>query len=239
MAGLAQGREFSTQVSVVGPDGNRVQPDLVIHLPEGKSIVMDSKVSLTAWTRYQAETDEASRGLHLKDHLQSLRNHIRNLAEKRYSEVPALQSLDFVLLFVPIEAALIEALQADSELPIFALERKVALLSPTNLLATLRTVASVWSMHKQNTNAVEIAGRAGLLYDKFAGFVENLRSVGGSLKQAQEAYDKAFAQLSTGSGNLVRQTELLRELGARHSRQLDSRLAEASAEPSQAVPRGD
>jgi DNA recombination protein RmuC len=210
----------------------------VIHLPEGKSIIMDSKVSLTAWTRYQAETDEASRGAHLKDHLQSLRNHIRNLADKRYSEVPELQSLDFVLLFVPIEAALIEALQADAELPIFALERKVALLSPTNLLATLRTVASVWSIHKQNANAVEIASRAGLLYDKFAGFVESLRSVGGGLRQAQEAYDKAFAQLSTGSGNLVRQTELLRELGARHSRQLDSRLTEAAAEPSQAAPEG-
>ena len=235
IAGLAQGREFSTQLSVIGQDGNRVQPDLVIHLPEGKSIVIDSKVSLTAWTRYQAEPDDASRSAHLKDHVQSLRNHIRNLADKRYSEVPELQSLDFVVLFVPIEAALIEALQTDAELPVYALERKVALLSATNLLVTLRTVASVWSMHKQNSNAMEIANRAGLLYDKFAGFVEKLRSIGERLRQAQQAYDEAFAQLSTGSGNLVRQTELLRELGARHSRQLDSRLTEAAAE---SIPMG-
>lgn len=234
IAGLQKGREFSTQVSVIGREGQRIQPDLVIHLPGGKSIVMDSKVSLTAWTRFQAESDEGSRAAHLRDHLQSLRNHIRDLAEKRYCEVPELQSLDFVLLFVPIEAALIAALQADPELPIFALERKVAVLSPTNLLATLRTVAAVWSISKQNTNAMEIANRAGLLYDKFVGFVDNLRSIGERLRQAQQTFDEAFGQLSTGSGNLVRQAEMLRELGARHSRHLDSKLTEAAAESGQA-----
>ncbi|HMB58705.1 MAG TPA: DNA recombination protein RmuC, partial [Xanthomonadales bacterium] len=127
----------------------------------------------------------------------------------------------------------------DQELPIFALERKVALLSPTNLLATLRTVAAVWSIHKQNTNALDIASRAGMLYDKFAGFVENLKSVGDRLRQAQQSFDVAFGQLSTGSGNLLRQTEMLRELGARHSKQLDSRLLEQSEETGDDQSSGD
>jgi DNA recombination protein RmuC len=235
IAGLEKGREYSTQVSVVTESGQRVQPDLVLHLPEGKSIVMDSKVSLTAWTRYQSGEDEKAREADLKDHVQSIRNHIKSLSEKRYSELAELQALDFVLMFVPIESALIEALQSDAELPIYALERKVALLSPTNLLATLRTVAAVWSIHKQNTNALEIASRAGMLYDKFAGFVDNLSGVGDRLRQAQHSYDEAFAKLSTGSGNLLRQTEMLRELGARHSKKLDSKLAEMSTESSQTL----
>lgn len=224
MAGLERGREYSTQVSVTTESGQRVQPDLVLHLPEGRSIIMDSKVSLNAWTRYQAETDDAVRATHLADHIQSLRTHVKMLAEKRYAELADLRALDFVLMFVPIEAALIEALQNDVDLPGFALERKVALVSPTNLLATLRTVASVWSIHKQNTNAQEIASRAGLLYDKFAGFVDNLRLVGDRLRQAQQSYETALNQLSTGPGNLLRQAEMLSELGARHSKQLDSRL---------------
>ncbi len=235
LAGLEKGREYSTQVSVTSESGQRLQPDLVLHLPEGKSIIMDSKVSLNAWTRYQSETDPEIRAGYLKDHVQALRVHIKTLSEKRYAELPELQALDFVLLFIPIEAALIEALQADPELPVFALERKVALLSPTNLLATLRTVAAVWSIHKQNSNALEIAGRAGLLYDKFAGFVDNLRSVGDRLRQAQQSYDEAFNQLSSGSGNLLRQTEMLRELGARNSKQLDPRLVEQADESSEAL----
>ena len=233
MTGLEKGREYSTQVSITTEDGQRVQPDLVLHLPEGKSIVMDSKVSLNAWTRYQSETDEGARASHLKDHVQAIRNHVRNLAEKGYADLPELQALDFVLMFIPIEAALIEALQSDPELPLFALERKVAMVSPTNLLATLRTVAAVWSIHKQNTNAQEIANRAGLLYDKFAGFVDKLLAVGDRLRQAQQSYDEAFGQLSTGGGNLLRQAEMLRDLGARRSKQLDPRLVEQAGEASQ------
>jgi DNA recombination protein RmuC len=133
-------------------------------------------------------------------------------------------------MFVPIEAALIEALQTDSGLVEFALHNKVALLSPTNFLVTMRTVASVWSVHKQNRNAQEIARRAGLLYDKFAGFVENLQGVGERLGQAQQSYDKALGQLSTGTGNLLRQTEQLRELGARNTRQLSRELVGRASE---------
>ncbi len=239
LAGLEKGREYSTQVSVTTDSGQRVQPDLVLHLPEGKSIVMDSKVSLNAWTRYQSETEETGRAVQLKAHVQALRNHIKTLGEKRYAEVAELQALDFVLMFVPIEAALIEALQADPELPAFALERKVALLSPTNLLATLRTVAAVWSIHKQNTNALEIASRAGMLYDKFVGFVANLRSVGDRLRQAQQSYDGAFSQLSTGAGNLMRQAEMLRDLGARHTKQLDQQLVERASSAHAVDSQGD
>jgi DNA recombination protein RmuC len=211
----------------------------VLHLPEGKSIVLDSKVSLLAWTRYQAsdETGENSedRNKALKEHVQSLRQHVKNLGEKRYAEIPELNSLDFVLMFVPIEAALIGALQADPELAEFGLRHKVALLSPTNFLATMRTVASVWSVHKQNRNAQEIARRAGLMYDKFAGFVSNLQQVGERLRQAQQSYDDAFGQLSTGAGNLLRQTEMLSDLGARSTRQIDAGLVEDSKESAPAL----
>jgi DNA recombination protein RmuC len=235
ISGLTKGHEFSTQFSVTTESGQRVQPDLVLHLPEGKAIVLDSKVSLVAWTRYQACESEEEQAIELKEHIQSIRQHIRGLGEKRYAEVPELNALDFVLMFVPIESALIEALQADSELAEYALRNKVALLSPTNFLATMRTVASVWSVHKQNTNAQEIARRAGLLYDKFAGFVENLQGVGDRLGQAQQSYQKAFGQLSSGPGNLLRQTELLRELGARTTRQLDQQLVENSSGDDQAL----
>ncbi|MEJ2383229.1 MAG: DNA recombination protein RmuC [Xanthomonadales bacterium] len=222
LSGLRKGQEYSTQYSVTTEGGQRVQPDLVLHLPEGKSIVLDSKVSLVAWTRYQAADDDAERQAALAEHIASLKQHIRGLGEKRYAEIPELDSLDFVLMFVPIESALIAALQADPALAEFALRNKVALLSPTNFLATMRTVGSVWAVHRQNSNAQEIARRAGLLYDKFAGFVENLQQVGERLRQARESYEAAFGQLSTGAGNLLRQTEMLRELGARNTKSLDT-----------------
>lgn len=226
LAGLQKGREFHTQVSVTTEGGHRVQPDLVLGLPEGKSIVMDSKVSLSDWLRYQAEEDEDLRAGHLKAHIQSIRNHIRSLGEKRYAEVPELNALDFVLMFVPIESALIEALQTDPDLPAFALENRVALLSPTNLLATLRTVGSVWAIHRQNTNAHEIASRAGRLYDKFADFVTALQQIGDRLRQAQQSYETALTRLSSGTGNLLRQAEMLKELGARATKQIDPGLGE-------------
>jgi DNA recombination protein RmuC len=241
LSGLQKGVGFSTQYSVTTEGGQRIQPDLVLHLPEGKSIVLDSKVSLVAWTRYMSieggtsENRDEARAVALKEHIQSLRQHVKSLGEKRYAEIPELNSLDFVLMFVPIEAALIGALQADPELVEFGLHNKVALLSPTNFLATMRTVASVWSVHKQNTNAREIARRAGLLYDKFVGFVENLQQIGDRLRQAQQSYDEAFGQLSTGAGNLLRQTDMLRELGARNTKQLDQKLAEQAKEESPAL----
>lgn len=230
LSGLQKGQEYSTQYSVVTEGGQRVQPDLVLHLPEGKSIVLDSKVSLVAWTRLQAAEDEDTRASELSAHLASLRQHIKSLGEKRYAEIPELNSLDFVLMFVPIEGALIAALQADPALAEFALRNKVALLSPTNFLATMRTVGSVWAVHRQNSNAQEIARRAGLLYDKFAGFVDSLKGVGDRIDQARQAYDTALNQLSRGTGNLLRQAEMLQELGARNTKQIDPRLIEQALE---------
>jgi DNA recombination protein RmuC len=226
LAGLRKGESYHTQYSVTGRDGERLQPDLVLLLPEGRTIVMDSKVSLTDWTRYNASEDPKQTEAFLAGHVQSIRTHIERLGNKNYPDVEELNALDFVLMFVPIEAALIGALQSDPTLPEYALKHRVALLSPANFLATVRTVASVWLVHKQNTNAREIAGRAGMLYDKFVGFTENLRAVGPRLEQARKAYDDAYAQLSTGAGNLVGQTEKLRQLGAKHSKQLEAGLVE-------------
>ncbi|MEE4175306.1 MAG: DNA recombination protein RmuC [Xanthomonadales bacterium] len=226
LSGLSKGEHYHTQVSVTGRNGERLQPDFVLRLPEGRAIVMDSKVSLKAWTRYQAATDDGERERHLVDHVKSLRAHIDGLSAKNYASAEDLNALDFVLMFVPIEAALIAALHQDPGLPEHALNKRVALLSPANFLATVRTVASVWMVHKQNTNARDIADRAGKLYDKFVGFTDNLKGVGMRLDQAQRAYDGALSQLSEGRGNLVRQVEDLRKLGARHQKQLDAALVE-------------
>jgi DNA recombination protein RmuC len=230
LAGLQKGVEYSSQPSFTTDSGQRLQPDLVMQLTEEKSIVLDSKVSLAAWAKYQSCIDEKQQSLALKEHTRSLRRHVKGLSEKGYADIPQLNSLDFVLMFIPIENALITALEADQELSEFALRHKVVMLSPGNFLATMRTVASLWSLHKQNSNAQEIARRAGFLYDKFAGFVENLQGVGNRLRQAQQSFDEAFAQLSTGAGNLVRQSEQLRELGARNTKHLERRLGDASGD---------
>jgi len=226
LAGLVKGEHYYTQYSATGNSGERLQPDFVLRLPENRSIILDSKVSLTAWTRYQSEEDETRRELLLTEHVASIKAHIGGLGKKNYPDVEELNALDFVLMFVPIESALIVALQRDPTLPEYALANRVALLSPANFLATVRTVASVWQVHKQNTNAQDIARRAGLLYDKFVGFTENLKSVGLRLDQARKSFDDAYGQLATGAGNLVGQTEKLSKLGARHARQLEAGLVQ-------------
>ena len=226
LAGLVKGEHYYTQVTSTGKDGERLQPDFVLKLPENRSIILDSKVSLTAWTCYQSEEDEARRDGLLAKHVGSIKTHISGLGKKNYPDVEELNALDFVLMFVPIESALIAALQTDPTLPEYALKHRVALLSPANFLATVRTVASIWRVHKQNTNAQDIADRAGRLYDKFVGFTENLKTVGMRLDQAKKSFDNAYGQLSTGSGNLVVQTDKLSKLGARHAKQLDTGLVE-------------
>ena len=226
LAGLIKGEHYYTQFSTTGNNGERLQPDFVLKLPENRSIILDSKVSLTAWTRYQSEENEERRDLLLVEHVGSIKAHIAGLGRKNYPDVEELNALDFVLMFVPIESALIVALQRDPTLPEYALANRVALLSPANFLATVRTVASVWQVHKQNTNAQDIARRAGLLYDKFVGFTENLKLLGTRLEQARKTFDDAYSQLTTGSGNLVGQTEKLSKLGARHAKQLEAGLVE-------------
>jgi len=230
LAGLVKGEHYYTQVSTTGKDGERLQPDFVLKLPENRSIILDSKVSLTAWTRYQSEEDEAKRDVLLAEHVGSIRAHISGLGKKNYPDAEELNALDFVLMFVPIESALIAALQNDPGLPEYALQHRIALLSPANFLATVRTVASVWQVHKQNTNAQDIARRAGLLYDKFVGFTENLKGVGMRLDQAQRSFHDAYNQLTDGAGNLVGQVDKLSKLGARHAKQLDTALVEKAVD---------
>jgi DNA recombination protein RmuC len=230
LAGLIKGTHFFTQVSVKGKDGKRLQPDFVLQLPGNTSIVLDSKVSLTDWTRYQSAPDDAGRATSLDLHVRSIKAHIDGLAAKNYTEAEELNAMDFVLMFVPIESALIAALQHDPTLPEYALRNRVALLSPSNFLATARTVASVWQVHNQNTNAQRIADRGGKLYDKFKLFAENLKDVGFRMDQAQESFAKAYRQLSEGPGNLVSQVETLKTLGAKNQKDMDENLVTHAVE---------
>ena len=219
-AGLEKGREYHTQVSLKSADGERFQPDVLIQLPGDKQVVVDAKVSLTAYQMLTCAEDESTRALALKQHVQSLRSHLRGLSLKDYQRLEGLQSLDFVLLFVPIEAAFAAALQADPELFQEAYGRHIVIVSPTTLLATLRVIDSLWRQERQSQNAREIAERAGALYDKFAAFIQDLDEIGSRLQQLDKAYLGARNKLTDGRGNLVGRAEQLKLLGARASKRL-------------------
>lgn len=233
-AGLEKGREYHTQVSLKSADGERFQPDVLIQLPGDKQVVVDAKVSLTAYQQMTSAEDEGSRALALKQHVQSLRNHLKGLSLKDYQRLDGLQSLDFVLLFVPIEAAFAAALQADPELFQEAYGRHIVIVSPTTLLATLRVIDSLWRQERQSQNAREIAERAGALYDKFAAFIQDLDEIGSRLQQLDKAYLGARNKLTDGRGNLVGRAEQLKLLGARASKRLPTDwLERAGAEAPQ------
>jgi DNA recombination protein RmuC len=225
-AGLEKGREYQTQVSLKGPDGERFQPDVLIMLPGDKQVVVDSKVSLTAYQQYVVADDEVLGQVALKQHVLSLRNHVKGLAGKDYKRLEGLHSLDFVLLFVPIEAAFSAALQAEPNLFQEAFDRNIVIVSPTTLLATLRVIDSLWKQERQSQNAREIAERAGWLYDKFVLFIQDLDEVGNRLQQLDKAYSAARNKLTEGRGNLVSRSEQLKLLGARASKSLPADLLE-------------
>ncbi|MEO8802151.1 MAG: DNA recombination protein RmuC [Rudaea sp.] len=228
-SGLQRGREYEMQVALHGDDGGRPRPDVIVHLPESRDLIIDAKVSLTAYERYCAAADDHERGHQLSAHLASLRNHVKELASKRYSDLPGVNSLEFVLMFVPVEAAYIEAVHRDEDLHAFALERQVVIVTTSTLLATLRTVSSLWRFDDRNRNAFEIADRAGKLYDKFVGFVEDIEDVGAKLDAARGSLRAAKSKLASGRGNLVGQVEKLRVLGARSSKTLPDGLLDDSA----------
>ena len=225
-SGLRRGIQYETQTVMQDEDGGRPRPDVIVHLPERRDLIIDAKVSLTDYERFCAAADESERAEHLSAHLASLRRHVRELAERRYSDLPGVNSLEFVLMFVPVEAAYIEAVHHDDTLHAFALERQVVIVTTSTLLATLRTVSSLWRFDDRNRNAQEIAERAGRLYDKFVGFVDDLRQANEKLDAARDALASAFGKLSSGRGNLVGQVEKLRELGAKAGKSLPADTVE-------------
>ena len=218
-SGLAKGREYDLQVSFTGEDG-RQRPDAIVHLPDGKDVVIDAKVSLIAYERYASAEDDATRAQALREHVASMRTHIRQLGDKAYHQLAGVRSLDFVLLFVPVEPAYMEALRAEPGLFTEALERNIGLVNPTTLLTTLRMVQNVWRFEHQSRNAQEIARKAGDLYDKFVGFVQDLELVGNRLRSTQTAFDAARSKLVAGRGNVVKRAEELKALGIEASKSL-------------------
>lgn len=229
-AGLEKGREYQTQVSLKGAGGERFQPDVLIRLPGDKQVIVDAKVSLSAYQQYVSAVDEPIRQQALKQHLISLRSHLKGLSGKDYQRLEGLHSLDFVLLFVPIEAAFATALQAEPDLFQEAFAQQVVIVSPTTLLATLRVIDSLWRQERQGQNAREIAERAGQLYDKFVAFVADLDEMGSRLQQLDKAYASARNKLVDGRGNLVGRVENLKLLGARASKSLPADLLERSSD---------
>ena len=224
-SGLNEGKQgYEKQFSSTTDDGRRIQPDIVINLPDNKHIIIDSKVSLVAYERAVNATDEQEQQQHIKEHLISLRTHIKGLSEKHYQAAKDLNSPDFVLLFIPIEASFSLAVQEDYELFTFAWDQKVVIVSPSTLLATLRTIASIWQQENQTRNAFEIARQSGALYDKFVGFVSDLERIGKSIDSTRNNYDQAMNKLQTGSGNLIRRVEQLKTLGAKANKELPQNL---------------
>ena len=229
-SGLRKGEEYVVQDSHTQVDGSRLQPDVVIKLPEGRSLVVDSKVSITAYARHAETTDADTAERELAAHIQSLRQHIQGLSGKNYSSLYGVGSVDFVLMFVPIEPAFLLALKTAPNLYQEALSKNIVLVCPSTLMATLRTVAHLWRQDHQNRNALEIAKQCGSLYDKFVGFVEDLEKLGQRLDQAQTSYHDAFNKLKTGKGNLIRSAEKVRELGVKPSKNLSVSLIESSSD---------
>ena len=226
-SGLQLGVHYDRQQSADDAEGGpRRFLDVIVKLPDGKHLVIDSKVSLTSYEAHLNTDDEALRSVHLQKHIECIRRHVKDLAAKRYQDLYGISSPDFVLMYIPLEAAFFAAAAHEPDLFSEALERNVVLITNSTLLATLRTVSSVWRLAAQQENAAEIARRGGALYDKFCGFVTDLEKVGAALSEGQKQYDDAMRKLSQGKGNLVRQTEELRRLGAKASKALPTPLLE-------------
>jgi DNA recombination protein RmuC len=229
-SGLVKDVEYKTQFSTTNLEGSRIQPDVVVFLPDNKHIIIDSKVSLIAYNALvNTDTDE-QRDKYILEHLLSVKNHIKGLSEKSYQSSADITAPDFVLLFMPIESSFSVAIQADNELFNYAWDRKIVMVSPSTLLATLRTIASIWKQERQTKNALEIARQSGALYDKFKGFVDDLIAVGKKMDDAKGAYSDAMNKLSSGSGNIVKRVEDLKKLGAKTEKALPQALVERSEE---------
>ena len=219
-SGLEKGREYEVQQAFTSEEGNKILPDVIINLPDGKKMVVDSKVSLTAYERYVNEEDDVQKNIYLKEHVNSVKRHVEQLSDKRYQDIYQMESPDFVLLFIPIEPAFALALQEDLNLYNKAFEKNIVIVTPSTLLATLRTIDSMWTNQKQQENAIEIARQAGALYDKFEGFVSDLIKIGKKMDEAKIEYSSAMNKLTEGKGNLVTSAEKLKKMGAKAKKAL-------------------
>jgi len=229
-SGLAKDREYRKQVITTNAGGDTIKPDYLVMLPDKRHIIIDSKVSLVAYENFVNTDDETVRARYLKAHLDSIKNHIKTLSEKNYFSSLEFNTPDFVLMFIPIESSFSVALQADQELFNYAWERRIVIVSPTTLLATMRTVASMWKMDRQSQHAFQIAEESGKLYDKFKLFMDDMVKVGNQLNTTRGTYEEAMKKLVTGRGNLVSQAEKLREMGARNTRRLDEKIVQRAIE---------
>ena len=219
-SGLEKDREYYVQQSHTAVDGNRVFPDVVINLPDGKKMIVDSKVSLTAYEKYINEEDDSLKNGYLKEHVSSIKRHVEQLGEKNYHDLYEIESPDFVLLFIPIEPAFAMALNEDTTLYNKAFEKNIVIVTPSTLLATLRTIDSMWANQKQQENAMEIARQAGALYDKFQGFVDDLIKIGKKIDESKTEYGAAMNKLVEGKGNLITSVEKLKKMGAKAKKAL-------------------
>ena len=235
-SGLREGEEYEREVSLRDDERHRFRPDVIVHLPDDRDIVIDAKTSLVAYERYVNAEDEAQKARYAKAHLEAVKSHIDRLSDKSYTRLEGINTLDFIFMFMPIEGALMLALREDPQLYDRAFGRQIVLVSPTTLLVALRAVENTWRHERQNRNALEIAKRAGALYDKFALFAGDLERIGKQLDTVQKSYDAAWNKLTAGRGNIVRQIETIRELGARTSRQLPKSLREEAKQEAPALP---
>ena len=223
-SGLEKGREYEVQQSFTNADGYRVFPDVVINLPDGKKMIVDSKVSLTAYEKWVNEEEESFKNEYLKEHVLSIKRHVEQLGSKNYHDLYQIESPDFVLLFIPIEPAFAVALNQDADLYNKAFSRNIVIVTPTTLLATLRTIDSMWANQKQQENAFEIARQAGALYDKFEGFVTDLLKIGNKIKDTKAEYENAMSKLVDGRGNLISSVEKLKKMGAKAKKSLPENI---------------
>ncbi len=225
-SGLREGIEYETQGSYKNEHGKTYRPDVLIHLPDEKDIVIDSKVSLVAYERYMNADDDASRERARKEHVLSIRSHIKGLSEKKYEELEGLRSLDFVLLFMPIEGAYMLALEDDSNFFQETIKQNIMVVGPSTLLVTLRTIEYIWRNERQEQNAQEIAKKAGDLYDKFVGFVDDMEKIGGQIQKTKNTYDDAMKKLSSGTGNLIKRADDMKKLGIKTKKNIEAKLLE-------------
>lgn len=232
-SGLEKGREYEVQQSFVTEEGNRLFPDVVINLPDGKKMIVDSKVTLTAYERYINAEDETEKVQFLKEHLIAIKRHVDQLSEKNYHDLYQMESPDFVLLFIPIESAFALALNEDTSLYNKAFEKNIVIVTPSTLLATLRTIDSMWTNQKQQENAVEIARQAGALYDKFEGFVSDLVKIGKKMDEAKVEYGNAMNKLFDGKGNLINSVEKLKKMGAKAKKALPENILQRANKDSE------